>query len=111
MGWKGKKRHFSYKSSPSGRDRLLRRLFLYDQGNVPVGNELSCGISPFYLYVNGVQKGTVTTKTGAQQPFQTANVSLGNTSGEEVTVRVVVDEPTTSQYVFQFGYIIETFRP
>ncbi len=63
------------------------------------------------VYVNGVQKGTVTTKTGAQQPFQTANVSLGNPSGEEVTVRVVVDNPTDSQYVFQFGYIIETFKP
>ena len=63
------------------------------------------------VYVNGVKKGTVTTKTGAQQPFQTSNVSLGNPSGQEVTVRVVVNEPTASQYVFQFGYIIETFKP
>ncbi|MBR2951897.1 MAG: hypothetical protein IKC43_02865, partial [Clostridia bacterium] len=62
------------------------------------------------VYVNGVKKGTVTTKMSAQQPFQTASVSLGNPSGAEVTVRVVVNEPTDSQYVFQFGYIIETFK-
>lgn len=63
------------------------------------------------VYVNGTQVGTLTTKTGAQQPFQTATVSLGNAEGKEVNVRIVIDTPTTTQYTFQFGYVIETFKP
>ena len=63
------------------------------------------------VYVNGTSVGTLTTKATAPQPFQTAVVSLKNPTGEEVTVRIVIDDPTQAQYVFQFGYVIEMFKP
>lgn len=61
------------------------------------------------VYVDGVDVGTFTTTGSAQQPFGGAFIDLGNPEGKEVTVRIVVDAISASNYSFAFGYLAEIY--
>ena len=63
------------------------------------------------VWVDGSMVGTFTGNMGAHQPAHSATVSLNNAGNKEVTVTVKMPDPTSSQYVFAFGYIIEHFIP
>ena len=66
--------------------------------------------SKLTVYVNDVKVGTITTNGSSQHPTFSSSVSLNNPTGREVPVRVEVAEAISSQYIFQFGYIVEKFK-